>query len=153
LLGRHRVKYVLIGGLAAVTHGSSIVTVDVDICYAREADNLEALATALREVHAELRSAPSGIPFRLDARTLRAGDSFTFVTDVGAVDILGTPSGTGGYDDLIRTAPTFDLFGHRVAVASVDDLIRMKRDAGRPKDLLAAEELGALRDEIDATPL
>lgn len=139
----------LIGGLAAVTHGSSVVTVDVDICYARDADTLEALASALREVHAELRGAPPGIPFQLDARSLRAGDSFTFVTDIGALDILGTPAGTQGYDDLIRTAERFSLFGHTVAVASVDDLIRMKRAAGRPKDLLAVEELGALRDEID----
>ena len=73
----------------------------------------------------------------------------TFTTDIGAVDILGTPSGTTGYDDLVRTADTFELFGHRVAVASIDDLIRMKRAAGRPKDLLVVEELGALRDEID----
>jgi hypothetical protein len=148
-LGRHRVRYVLIGGLAAVTHGSSIVTVDVDLCYARDPGNLDSLAAALQEVHAELRGAPHGLPFRLDAKTLRAGDAFTFATDLGAIDVLATPSGTDGYDDLIRTAEELDLFGHRVAVASVDDLIRMKRAAGRPKDLLAVEELGALREEID----
>ena len=50
---------------------------------------------------------------------------------------------------MARTAETFDLFGYRVLVASVDDLIRMKRAAGRPKDLLAVEELGALREELD----
>ena len=81
--------------------------------------------------------------------TLRNGDTFTLATDVGSVDLLGTPSGTGGYDDLARSADVFRLFGHRVLVASVDDLIRMKRAAGRPKDLLAVEELGALREELD----
>ena len=149
LLGRHEVRYVLIGGLAAVTHGASVVTQDVDICPARDPDNLERLAAALREVNAHLRGADPGLPFRLDARTLAAGDSFTFTTDVGWLDILGTPAGTAGYDDLARTAPALELFGHRVLVADVDDLIRMKRAAGRPKDLLAAEELGALRDELD----
>ena len=67
---------------------------------------------------------------------------------VGWLDLLGTPSGTSGFDDLARTADGFDLFGCRVLVASIEDLIRMKRAAGRPKDLLAVEELGALRDEL-----
>ena len=149
LLGRHGIRYVLIGGLAAVTYGAPLVTQDVDICYARDPGDLERLAIALREIHAELRGTPAGLPFHLDARTLRAGDSFTLTTDVGWVDIIATPMGTNGYDDLARTAEAFDLFGHRVLVASVDDLIRMKRAAGRPKDLLAVEALGALREELD----
>jgi hypothetical protein len=149
LLGRHRVQYVLIGGLAAVTHGAPIVTQDIDVCQARTPQNLERLAAALRKVGATLRGADAALPFRLDALTLAKGDAFTFTTDLGWIDIMGTPAGTSGYDDLARTARGFQLFGHRVLVADLDDLIRMKRAAGRPKDLLAAEELGALRAEID----
>ena len=149
LLGRHDVRYVLIGGLAAITHGASLVTQDIDVCYDRDSANLERLADALREVHADLRGAEPGLPFRLDAKTLARGDSFTFTTDVGWLDILGTPTGVAGYEELARTADPYTLFGHRVLVASLDDLIRMKRAAGRPKDLLAVEELGALRDELD----
>jgi hypothetical protein len=149
LLGSHRVQYVLIGGLAAITHGAPLVTQDIDICYARDRKNLERLADALRAVHAERRGAEPGLPFRLDARTLANGDFFTFTTDVGWLDILATPSGVAGYEELARTADGYQLFGHRVLVASLDDLIRMKRAAGRPKDLLAVEELGALRDELD----
>ena len=93
--------------------------------------------------------ANAGLPFRLDARTLAAGDAFTFTTDIGWIDILGTPAGTAGYDDLAKTAERITLFGHRVLIADIDDLMRMKRAAGRPKDLLALEELGALRDELD----
>jgi hypothetical protein len=89
------------------------------------------------------------LPFQLDARTLLAGDSFTFVTDAGDFDLLGTPEGTGGYEDLARTAVKTDLDGLVVLVASIDDLIRMKKAAGRPKDLIELEVLGALRDEID----
>ncbi|MGH2382153.1 MAG: hypothetical protein ACRDG7_13165 [Candidatus Limnocylindria bacterium] len=152
LLGRHEVRYVLIGGLAAVTHGAPIVTQDVDLCHARDPDNLERLAAAIGEVHAYLRGADPGPPFRLDARTLARRDAFTFTTDLGWIDILATPSGTEGYTDLARTADIHDLFGHRVLIAAVDDLIRMKRAAGRPKDLLAIEELAALRDEIDRAP-
>jgi hypothetical protein len=149
LLGRHDVRYVLIGGLAAVTHGAPLVTQDVDVCHAIDTENLGRLADALREVSAELRGADPGMPFVLDARTLAKGDAFTFTTKIGAIDILATPAGTTGYEDLARTADAFDLFGQRVLVASVDDLIRMKRAAGRTKDLLAVEELGALRDELD----
>lgn len=148
LLGRHRVRYVLIGGLAAVTHGAPLITQDVDACYARDDPNLRRLAAALVEIHAELRGADPGLPLRLDAKALEAGDAFTFTTDIGWLDFLGTPPGTSGYEDLARTADTFDLFGFRVLVASVEDLIRMKRAAGRPKDLLALEELGALREEL-----
>jgi hypothetical protein len=148
LLGRHGVRYVLIGGLAAVTQGASLVTQDVDLCHARDDDNLTRLADALREVHAKVRGTDPGLPFRLDARTL-ANDAFTFTSDLGAIDLLATPAGTEGFDDLARTADTFELFGQRVLVASLDDLIRMKRAAGRTKDLLAVEELGALRDELD----
>jgi hypothetical protein len=148
LLSRHGVRYVLIGGLAAITHGAALVTRDVDICYARDRPNLDRLAAALQEVHADLRGAEPGLPFRLDGLTLARGDSFTFTTDVGALDILGTPAGTDGYQDLARTAEPYTLFGHRVLVAHIEDLIRMKRAAGRPKDLLAVEELGALRDEL-----
>lgn len=151
LLGRHQVHYVLIGGLAAVTRGAPLVTQDIDICNARHTDNLSRLADALREVHAELRGADPGLPFRLDAKTLSNGDSFTLTTDLGWLDILATPAGTSGYEDLARTAEEFQLFGQSVLVAHIDDLIRMKRAAGRPKDLLALEELGALRDELDRT--
>ncbi len=152
LLGRHEVRYVLIGGLAAITHGSSLVPVDIDICQDRARDNLDRLAAALREVHAEPRGADPGLPFRLDGKTLERGDTFTLATDLGAIDILGTPRGTDGYADLARTAERLELFGHQVLVASIDDLIRMKRAAGRPKDRIAVEELAALRDELDAGP-
>jgi hypothetical protein len=149
LLSRHSVKYVLIGGLAAVTHGAPLVTQDVDICHAVDSQNLERLADALGEVHAELRGAEPGLPFVLDARTLSKGDAFTFRTNIGSIDVLATPAGTAGFEDLARSADAYDLFGQRVLVASIEDLIRMKRASGRTKDLLAVEELGALRDELD----
>jgi hypothetical protein len=139
----------VIGATAGRLLGSPTVTRDLDICYARDAANLEALATALQELHARLRGAPSDVPFKLDARSLRAGDSFTFETDAGDLDILGTPAGTDGYTELIRTAQELDLGGLTVKVASIDALIAMKRAAGRPKDLIEVEVLAALRNEAD----
>lgn len=139
----------LIGGLAAALHGSPTVTVDIDICYEREPANLGRLAAALSEVHARLRGAPDELPFRLDARSLANGDHFTFETDDGPVDVLATPSGTQGYAELAANAEQMDAFDQTFLVAALDDLIRMKRAAGRPKDRVELEILGALRDEIE----
>jgi predicted nucleotidyltransferase len=149
-LAKHRVRFVVIGGIAANLRGSTTLTQDVDVCYARDEQNQGRLADSLKELHARLRGAPSDVPFVLDAKTLAVGDHFTFVTDGGSVDILGHPSGVpDGYEELERAADDMDLGGFSVKVASIDDLIRMKRAAGRPKDLVELEILGALRDEID----
>ena len=148
-LNRHGVQYVVIGGFAGKLLGSTILTVDIDVCYSRDPKNLERLAAALRELHAELRGADEGLPFRLDARTLRKGDTFTFVTDAGDLDILGMPSGSGGYEALRRNATELDLGEVRVWVAGIEDLIAMKRASGRLRDLAHLEVLSALRDELE----
>jgi predicted nucleotidyltransferase len=154
VLADHGVRFVVIGGLAANALGSPSVTQDLDICHARDPDNLEALAAALRELNARLRGVRDGgeVPFRLDAKGLRAGDSFTFQTDAGALDILGTPGGTYGYADLAETSTDIELAGLTVKVASLESLIRMKQAAARPKDRVELEILHALQEEIEASP-
>ena len=147
VLDTHGVRFVMIGGLAGRTWGSPTITNDLDICYERSATNFQALATALRALGATLRGAPDGLPFQLDAKTLRFGDSFTFDTKVGAIDCLGTPSGTKGYDDLIDGATEFTVEGVKLHVCSLDDLLRMKRAANRPKDRIEVEILSALKEE------
>ena len=148
----HDVRYVLIGGYASTILGAPIMTNDVDICYERTSDNMANLASALQRLHAKLRVAgvEEDLPFVLDGRTLAAGDSFTFLTDVGPVDILGTPSGTGGFKDLDAGAETYDLGdGLVVRVVSLDDLIRMKEAAGRAKDEAHLHVLTALKDMVE----
>ncbi|HEV2891974.1 MAG TPA: hypothetical protein VGX28_16490 [Frankiaceae bacterium] len=147
LLAAHGVRYVLIGGQAARLLGSPLMSLDLDICYDRAPDNLDALAAALRECEARLRGVDEDVPFLLDARTLRNGDSFTFETRYGPLDVLATPSGTRGYPDLAPAARPMDVGGVSVPVVALNDLIRMKTAAGRVKDRLAVEELLALRDE------
>jgi len=143
------VRFVVIGGFAGRIWGSPTVTNDVDICYARDRPNLERLASALSSLHARLRGAPEAIPFQLDARTIEAGDHFTFVTDAGNLDCLGVPVGSKGYEDLASTVTEFDLGKFKVKVAAIEDLIRMKRASGRPKDRIEVEVLKALQEEIE----
>lgn len=126
-LQRHGVDYIVIGGIAGTLHGSDAVTNDFDICYRRSQANHRELVGALKDLQAVLRGAPPGLPFNLDERTLKNGDSFTFETIAGNFDCLATPTGTTGYADLIRDAETMDVDGTPVRVASLRDLIRMKR--------------------------
>jgi hypothetical protein len=149
-LDRHGVRFVVIGGLAARLHGSPSVTNDTDICYERSRRNLERLAKALRSLRATLRDVDEDVAFRLDAATLEAGDHFTFATIAGSLDCSGRPGGAEDFQGLWSRSSTVDLEGLSTRVASIDDLIEMKRAVGRPKDLIEVEVLGALRDEVEA---
>lgn len=144
---RYGVEFVMIGGLAGRVWGSPTVTNDLDVCYARHASNLERLAAALRDLGARLRGVPEDVPFLLDAKTLAAGDHFTFVTRAGNLDCLGFPAGSGGYRQLRATATRMDFGGFEVPVADLRDLIRMKEAAGRPKDLMEVAVLKAVLNE------
>jgi hypothetical protein len=149
-LQAHGVRFVLIGGLAAKAYGSPTLTVDIDVCPARDRDNLERLAAALGELGAGLRGAPRDLPFHADRRTLERAEILTLRTDFGDLDVISRPQGADGYDDLIANATDTELADQLlVPVAALDDLIRMKRAAGRPKDRVELEILGALRDEIE----
>ena len=146
------VRFVVIGGIAAQVLGSPSLTADLDICYDRSGDNLERLATALRKIGAIRRDAPDLATVPLDARALHAGDVFTLTTRFGILDLIGNPGPDLAYDALLRNAVRVELQGASVAVAGLDDLIAMKRAAGRPKDRVELEILGALREEWDRLP-
>ena len=149
------VRFVVIGGFAGQLHGSSLITYDLDICYARDDANIAALVVVLTELRTTLRGAPPDVPFRLDVVSIRNGDAFTFNTELGPLDILGTVARDRervDYDAFLPNAVEVELEGRTFKVAGLDDIMAMKRAAGRPKDLIALENLGALREEIDRRP-
>jgi hypothetical protein len=151
-LVEHGVDFVLIGGLAAVLHGSPAMTNDADICPSRSAENLERLADALRSMHARIRteSEPDGLAFACDAVFLSRIDvALNLVTDFGYFDLAFVPAAfTGGYPELLPHSVEYDLDGLRVRVASLGDIIRSKEAANRPKDHATLPVLKALQDEI-----
>jgi hypothetical protein len=138
------VRFVVIGGLAATLHGSARSTVDLDICYSRAPEELQKLAELLKSIHAYPRGIPTGLPFKLDARTLKSGLNFTFDTDFGPFDMLGEMEGVGTFEDVIGDAPQKRIYGLAISFLSLPKLIKAKTIAGRPKDLAAVEELNAL---------
>lgn len=151
VLERHGVRYVLIGGQAAIVHGSPLTTEDVDITPQGDIENLDRLAAALTELEARIRvtSEPEGVPFSIDAKALGANVVWNLQTILGDLDLSFEPSGTGGYADLARSAITVRLArGLEVRVASLDDVIRSKQAAGRPKDLAALPLLRELQDRL-----
>jgi hypothetical protein len=139
-----QVDFVVIGGVAAVLHGSARNTFDLDICFASDPVNLEALGSTLVGLQAQLRGVAEPVAFTPDAGTLKRVDVLTLTTSAGDLDVLRVPSGAPRYDVLRRHADRYDVGGFEVRVASVEDLIAMKTAAGRPKDLGDIEELEAI---------
>ena len=143
------VAFLVVGGLAANVHGSGRLTSDVDVVYDRSAENLRRLTAAVAPLSPYLRGAPPGLPFTFDERTLAAGMNFTLVTRVGDLDLLGEIAGGGGYDALKPHSVPIELFGRTVWCLDLPTLIRVKRAAGRAKDLEVVAELELLLDEGD----
>lgn len=144
-LNQEGVDFVVIGGIAAVAHGSAQFTQDLDVCYSTEPENLERLGTALVALGARLRGVAEDVPFVPDGRTLRRTQVLTLDTPFGPFDVLAAPSGFPGYRILAENAVPTVIREVAFRIASLDDLIAMKRAAGRPKDLIAVEELEAIR--------
>jgi hypothetical protein len=135
-LARHRVRYVLIGAVAARLQGFPRMTADTDITPARDKGNLARLAAALRALDAKVytESVPEGLPFDCTAAALARANVWNLVTSAGRVDVAFEPSGTKGYEDLASSAVTFTAFDVEVQAASLEDIVRSKEAADRPQD-------------------
>jgi hypothetical protein len=152
VLAAHDVRYVLIGALGARLHGFPRLTADADITPARDAENLEHLASALRELGARVftESVPEGLAFDFTAKSLARADLWNLVTAAGRLDIAFVPAGTTGYDDLARGAVRFDVNGAVLHVARLEDIIRSKIAADRPQDRQDVAVMRELLDRRDA---
>ncbi len=139
-----RVKFVVIGAVAAAARGLEHGTRDLDLCYERSPENLECLVAALAPHHPRLRGAPETQHWSFDVRALKNGMNFTLATDLGAIDLLGEVSGVGQFSEILAGSTEMELFGIKCRVATLKTLVASKRAAGRPKDLLVLPELEAL---------
>jgi nucleotidyltransferase AbiEii toxin of type IV toxin-antitoxin system len=144
------VDFVVIGGIAVVAHGHIRTTRDLDITYGTTPENLETLGRALVALDARLRGVAEVVPFIPDGRTLRGAELLTLETSLGSLDLLAKPPGAPAYPALKMGAEPIELDGREVLIASIEDLIAMKRAAGRPRDLddiEALEEIRRIRGE------
>ena len=144
------VEFVVIGGWAAIFHGRAHVTNDLDICYSREKENLRRLAGALAPYRPRPRGFPDDLPFVWDTTTLANGTGFALTTGLGLIDLHAEVSGIGAYEEVQAESVEVEVFDRRVRALNLRALIRSKKAAGRPKDLLILPELeGLLEMDLD----
>lgn len=146
-LTNHDVEYVTIDGIAIQAHGGQRLTQDLDITIATSAENLARLANALLELDARILG-PDGqrsqaVP---NATVLSSSDQWHLITDHGALDVLTLPAHVGSFADMRARAHEIPLGDLLVPIAHRDDLLEMKRAAGRPQDLADIELLESLDD-------
>jgi len=146
-LSEQRVEFILVGGVAAVAHGSAKLTQDVDVVYRRTEGNISRLVAAIADKEPYLRGAPPGLPFQWDEETIRRGLNFTLTTELGDLDLLGEITGGGTYEDLLPHTIVIRVFGVECRCLDLPHLIHVKRAAGRPRDLDAVAELEAILHE------
>jgi hypothetical protein len=147
------VEFVVIGGVSGVIHGSTQpVTIVLEICFARDPQNLKRLAAALGPFHPRPRGSPGDPPFVWDERTLGNGTVFTLRTDLGYMDLLAEVAGIGSYEEVRKQSVWVEAFGRKFATLNVRALIRAKRAAGRAKDLSALPELESLLEARESDP-
>jgi Nucleotidyl transferase AbiEii toxin, Type IV TA system len=139
----HDVDFVVVGGVAVVMQAMPRFTKDLDICYSPAQENLNALGRALLMLDAHLRGIDDDVPFVPDGRTLRGTRILCLTTSAGDIDLLVEPFGGPSYETLRRRADVMEVADHQVRVASIEDLLAMKRAAGRPQDLIDVEALEA----------
>jgi Nucleotidyl transferase AbiEii toxin, Type IV TA system len=139
------VDFVVIGGIALVLLGSPRMTRDLDIVFAPDDANLDALGRVLVDLDARLRGADRDLPFVADGATLRGVQLLTLETSQGWFDVHGSVDGAPPYRRLRANAERFEVADFSVLVASPDDMIAMKQAAGRPQDLIDVETLAAIK--------
>jgi hypothetical protein len=147
-LACHEVEYVTIGGIAIQAYGGQRLTQDLDVAIAASRVNLERLASALLELDARIlgpdgqrsRSVPSAL-------LLGSSDQWHLITTHGPLDVITLPAHLGSFADMLVRAHRVPLGDLSIPIAHRDDLLKMKRAAGRPQDLADMRLLESLDDE------
>ena len=144
-LGKARVAYGLVGGYAVALHGAVRGTMDIDLVIRLEEKQFIAAERALRSIGLEPRlpvTAQEVFRFREEYIANRNLIAWSFVnpgTPSEMVDVVLT------HDLAALEVQTLQVKRRRVRVVALDDLIAMKRAAGRPQDMEDVRALEALR--------
>lgn len=146
------VEFVVVGGMAAVVHGSSVVTEDLDVCAPLSPDNLGRLLTALAGLHPRHRMTPNRLPLPEDPAALHGFNNLYLDTDAGQLDVLDAIAGVGEYAVVARHAVTVAVFGLPLRVLDVETLIAAKAAIGRPKDRRVIADLEVIRQRLKGPP-
>ncbi|HTU66511.1 MAG TPA: hypothetical protein VMF52_11220 [Steroidobacteraceae bacterium] len=142
-----KLDYVIVGGFGGIVHGSSMVTRDLDVCAVLTPSSVEQLRVAFRDIHPIHRHNPKRLSFLDNPDPNVAIRNLYLTTDLGPVDLISEITGVGDFARVASRAIEVELFGQRVRVIGIEDLIVAKEALGREKDLLAAKELRAILEK------
>ncbi len=143
---QNNVEFVVVGELASSIHCVSHTMSVIELCYARNPENLERLVHALNPLHPTRRGDSQTSLLVLDRRVLESGHDFKLSTRIGEVDLLEVTGGVGSYDTIKANAVEVSAKGLRFLVLDLPGLIASKRFAGRKKDEPVILELEAIQE-------
>lgn len=141
-----KVRFVLVGGMAAAAHGCSIVTQDIDVCLDFEnIENLVRLQSAMHDLNPVHRLTPNKLPFQHDKEALQQFKNLYLRTDLGILDCLGEVTGIGTYAEVEKHSQFIDIQGRPCRLLKLDQLIAAKQALARPRDLEAVRQLAEIK--------
>ncbi len=147
ILLENEINFVLIGGFAAVVHGSTLVTQDLDICSAMTLESIEKLRFVLKDLNPTHRmNRKANLSFLEHPKSIEGLKNIYLETDLGVLDILSATSPVGDFETIKKNAIEISLYGFICKVISIDDLIKVKETMKRPKDLQAVIELKKIKE-------
>lgn len=141
------VDFVVVGGFAALVHGSTQVTRDLDICAVLSDEDIAKLRNALRDFNPTHRLTPQRLSFLTNPDPGVPVQNLYLETEIGTVDVLSSILGVGDFAQVREQSVELEVFGRRCRVISLDALIRAKEALSRDKDRLAVKELRAIREK------
>ncbi len=144
----HHVEFVIVGGYAAVAHGVTLVTRDVDVCCRFSAKNLLALQRAVADLHPVHRMTPQRLPLKLTPKTWAGLKNLYLKTDLGALDCLSEVSGVGDFEAVLRVSIAVDLGFGKCRILDIDALIKSKEAMDRPRDRETLLQLKAIKERL-----
>lgn len=149
LMRKYGIEHVVIGGSAAILHGSAFTTQDVDFCCRWNEANLQRLADAFNSVNAKLRvqGVDEGLPMKFDVKTLKQYVSVALIADAGFMDVRKYVDGIGDYDAVLALSQIERFEDYEIRLLGLDGLIQSKTFLNRPRDRAILPELELIREE------
>jgi len=132
-LSRHKVDFVVVGGVAAILEGAPISTFDLDVVFHRTPENNARLVAALRELNASYKD-PAGRHIVPDSSKLDSFNIHLLKTDLGPLDVLSRVGDDLFYEQLLDRSIDYEVEGLRLKVLNLETVIECKEIAGRDKD-------------------
>jgi hypothetical protein len=136
-----RFDFVVVGGYAAVAHGVTLLTQDLDVCCDFSLENLQRLQAAVADLHPVHRMTPNRMALELDEKTAKGLMNLYLDTDIGQLDCLGELVGVGPYRLVRQHAIAVPLGKHLCHILSLEALIQSKAQLDRPRDREAIAQL------------